>query len=266
MIGVSQFRGLMANRQVVRTLVERDLRVRYAGSVLGWVWTVLDPLLMALIYFVVFTVIFQARRGGHQPYFLHLVTGLFLWQWFAQNMTETSRALLSEARLVRSANLPRELWVVRVVLAKGVEFVLTLPVIAAFTIFYMITGQTKLHWTIVLLPVSLVLTFLLSVGIGMILAPVTVLVNDMARVVRIVLRLGFYATPVLYSADMAPPVLQKLLLFNPMSGILELFRSGFFKGEMNILSVSSAVVLTIILLFVGSIVFKRLEPAVLKEI
>ena len=146
MIGVSQFRGLMANRQVVRTLVERDLRVRYAGSVLGWVWTVLDPLLMALIYLVVFTVIFQARRGGHQPYFLHLVTGLFLWQWFAQNMTETSRALLSEARLVRSANLPRELWVVRVVLAKGVEFVLTLPVIAAFTIFYMITGQTKLHW------------------------------------------------------------------------------------------------------------------------
>ena len=143
---------------------------------------------------------------------------------------------------------------------------LTLPVIAAFTIFYMITGQTKLHWTIVLLPVSLVLTFLLSVGIGMILAPVTVLVNDMARVVRIVLRLGFYATPVLYSADMAPPVLQKLLLFNPMSGILELFRSGFFKGEMNILSVSSAVVLTVVLLFVGAFVFKRLEPAVLKEI
>jgi ABC-2 type transport system permease protein len=118
----------------------------------------------------------------------------------------------------------------------------------------------------VLLPVSLVLTFLLSVGIGMILAPVTVLVNDMARVVRIVLRLGFYATPVLYSADMAPPALQKALLFNPMSGILELFRSGFFKGEMNLLSVSSAILLTVVLLLVGSVVFKRLEPAVLKEI
>jgi ABC-2 type transport system permease protein len=266
MIGVSQFRGLMANRQVLRTLVERDLRVRYAGSWLGWLWTILDPLLMALVYFVVFTLIFQARKTGNQPFFLHLITGLFLWQWFAQNMSETSRALLAESRLVRSANLPRELWVVRVVMAKGVEFVLSLPVIVAFTIFYIITGQTHLHWTIVFAPVSLVLTFLLSVGIGMILAPVTVLVSVMARVVRIALRLGFYATPVLYSADMAPKTLRDILAINPMSGILELFRSGFFRGEMNLLSVASACVMTVLLLLVGAVVFRRMEPAVLKEI
>ncbi|MBC9822717.1 ABC transporter permease [Terrabacter sp. MAHUQ-38] len=266
MIGVSQFNGLLAKRQVLRTLVERDLRVRYAGSVLGYVWTVLDPLLMALVYFIVFTLIFQARQTGNQPYFLHLVTGLFLWQWFASNMSETSRALLSESRLVRSANLPRELWVVRVVLAKGIEFILTLPVIIAFTAYYLITGETKLHWTLVMIPVALVLTFLLSVGIGMILAPITVLVTDMARVVRIALRLGFYATPVLYSADMAPGTLQTVLALNPMSGILELFRSGFFRGEMNLLSVASACVLTVILLLIGAFVFKRLEPAVLKEI
>jgi ABC-2 type transport system permease protein len=181
-------------------------------------------------------------------------------------MSETSRALLAESRLVRSANLPRELWVVRVVLAKGIEFVLSLPVVVAFTIYYMITGETRLHWTIILAPVSLVLTFLLSVGIGMILAPVTVLVSDMARVVRIALRLGFYATPVLYSADMAPPALRTLLALNPMSGILELFRSGFFKGEMNLLSVASACVMTVLLLLIGAVVFKRMEPAVLKEI
>jgi ABC-2 type transport system permease protein len=266
MIGVSQFRGLMANRQVLRTLVERDLRVRYAGSVLGWVWTVLDPLLMALVYFVVFTLIFQARQTGNQPYFLHLVTGLFLWQWFAQNMSETPRALLSQVRLVRSTNLTRELWVVRVVTAKGIEFLLTLPIVAAFTIYYVATGQTHIAWTIFLIPAALLLTFLLSVGIGLMLASVTVLVTDTARVVRIVMRLAFYATPVLYSADVAPPMLRTLLAFNPMSGILELFRSGFFRGEMNMLSVVSAVVITFVLLLVGATVFKRLEPAVLKEI
>ena len=266
MVGVAQIQGLRANRQVLRTLVERDLRVRYAGSVLGYVWTVLDPLLMAMVYFVVFTLIFQARQTGNQPYFLHLVTGLFLWQWFAQNMSEGSRALLSESRLVRSTNLPRELWVVRIVLAKGIEFVLTLPVVAAFTIYYVITGQTHLAWTILLIPVACALLFLLSVGIGLILAPITVLVTDMARVVRIALRLGFYATPVLYSANVAPPTLQTLLALNPMSGILELFRSGFFRGEMNMVSVVSAVVITAILLVIGSVVFQRLEPAVLKEI
>ena len=266
MIGVAQVRGLVANRQVLRTLVERDLRVRYAGSWLGWVWTVLDPLLMALVYLVVFTLIFTARRSGNQPYFLHLITGLFLWQWFAQNMSETSRALLAESRLVRSANLPRELWVVRVVTAKGVEFILTLPIIVAFTIYYVATGQTHLHWTLIFLPVAIALTFLLSVGLGMILAPITVMVTDMARVVRIALRLGFYATPVLYSADMAPPVLRTLLALNPMTGILELFRAGFFRGELNRLSVASSLILTVVFLLVGAVIFRRLEPAVLKEI
>jgi ABC-2 type transport system permease protein len=85
------------------------------------VWTIIDPLAMAAIYFVVFTVIFQARRSGNQPYFLHLMIGMLAWQWFSQCLTETSRALLAEARLVRSTNVPRELWVVRVVIAKGIE-------------------------------------------------------------------------------------------------------------------------------------------------
>ncbi len=266
MIGVAQVRGVVAHRRVLRTLVERDLRVRYAGSALGWVWTVLDPLLMSLIYLLVFTVILQARQTGNQPYLLHLVTGLFLWQWFAQNMSETARALLQESRLVQSTNLPRELWVVRVVLAKGIEFLLTLPVVAAFTLYYVVTGQTHLGWSILLMPVALVLVFLLSIGLGMILAPITVLVNDMTRVVRIAMRLGFYATPVLYSADVAPERLQTVLALNPMSGILELFRSGFFRGDMNELSVVSAVILTFVFLFIGSRVFRKLEPAVLKEI
>jgi ABC-2 type transport system permease protein len=95
---------------------------------------------------------------------------------------------------------------------------------------------------------------------------VTVLVEDTTRVVRIVMRMAFYCTPIIYSLDKAPHLLRVVLWFNPMSGILELFRSGFFKGEMNLLSVASACVLTVVLLLVGAFVFKRLEPAVLKEI
>ena len=157
---------------------------------------------MALIYLVVFTVIFQARRGGHQPYFLHLVTGLFLWQWFAQNMTETSRALLSEARLVRSANLPRELWVVRVVLAKGVEFVLTLPVIVAFTI-SLHDHRRRRSCTRRSSCIALLLVLLLSVGIEMILTP-SRSSSPTWRASCASPCAWVYADAGVYSADMAP--------------------------------------------------------------
>lgn len=266
MILVPEVRGLVSNRQVLGTLVKRDLRVRYARSWLGYLWTVLDPLAMAAIYFVVFTLIFTQRRGGNQPYFLHLIIGMLIWQWFSQCMTESARALLQESRLVRSTSVPRELWVVRVVMAKGLEFIYSLPILVVIVAGYMLAGQVRLHWTLVFIPVSILLTFLLATGIGLILAPITVLVTDMARIVRIMIRMGMYATPIIYSADSAPPALRTALQFNPLTGILELFRSGFFRHQINVTSVMSAVLITVFVILVGVWVFKRLEPAVLKEI
>jgi ABC-2 type transport system permease protein len=266
MILVSQVQALVRKREVLNTLVRRDLRVRYARSVLGYLWTVMDPLAMAAVYFVVFTVILKARNTGYQPYFLYLLVGLLSWQWFSQSMTETSRALLSEARLVRSTNLPRELWVVRVVIAKGIEFLLSLPILVCFAAFYVIRGDTQLHWALLLFPVGIVVQFLLICGIGLILAPITTLVTDTARVVRIALRMGFYGTPVLYSVDNAPEGLRNVLMLNPMTGVTELYRAGFFGGQFNALSMVVGVVMTLAILLLGVVTFPRLEPAVLKEI
>src|SRR5665647_3105818 len=91
---ITRTQAVMAKRNVLWTLVIRDLRVRYSRSVLGYVWTILDPLLMSLIYFVVFVYIFKKTALGHDPYFLFLVAGLLPWQWFSGAITETSRALL----------------------------------------------------------------------------------------------------------------------------------------------------------------------------
>lgn len=266
MILLRQVRGLARKRQVLVTLVQRDLRVRYAGSGLGYLWTVIDPLAMATIYFVVFTLIFKARNVGHQPYVLFLIIGVLCWQWFSQSVTDSSRALLAESRLVRSTNLPRELWVVRVVIAKGIEFVLAAPVIAGFAAYFLIKGQAHLNWRLVLIPLAILLQFVLLAGIGLILAPVTALVTDTARVVRIALRMGFYATPILYGVHAAPEALKTLLMFNPMTGILELYRAGFFPNELNIAAVVLSLLISLGLLVVGTVVFERLEAPVLKEI
>ncbi|MGL5928310.1 MAG: ABC transporter permease [Dermatophilaceae bacterium] len=261
-----RFARLWASRRVLDTLVRRDLRVRYARSALGYLWTVLDPLAMALIYYVIFTVIFTRGDVGHEPYFLFLLAGLLSWQWFNGAVNETSRALLAEAKLVRSTNLPRELWVVRVVIAKGIEYLLSLPILIAFLVFYLVTGQSRLDWQIVYFPLGLVLQFVLCIGIGLLLAPATVIADDTIRVVRIVLRMMFYGTPIIYSVGNAPDWMRTVLAFNPMTGVLELQRAGFFAEDLAVAPLVIGTAITLVLLLLGIRVFARMESAVLKEI
>ncbi len=263
---VSTTRNLAAKRQVLWTLVQRDLRVRYARSWLGYVWTVLDPLAMSFIYFVVFVFVFKRGDVGHQPYFLFLVIGLLAWQWFNATVIDTARALLAEAKLLRSTNLPREIWVVRVVIAKSIEYLLSLPVLLGFTLVYALLGDVHFGWGILLFPLGVALEFVLLTGVGLFLAPVTALVTDMQRLVRIMLRMTFYMTPILYAVNRVPEPFDKVMWLNPLTGVLELMRAGFFDAAIRWPAVGSSVVMTLVVLFLGLRTFRRLERAVLKEI
>jgi ABC-2 type transport system permease protein len=266
---ITRTRAIAFKRRVLWTLIVRDLRVRYAGSVLGYVWTVLDPLLMSLIYFVVFVYIFKRHDLGHTPYFLFLLVGLLAWQWFSGSLTDTSRALIQEAKLVRSTNLPREIWVVRIVFAKGIEYLLSLPVLVFFLALYLVRHDAHLNGWIVLFPVGAVVETVALIGLGLILAPVTSLVTDTQRVVRIFLRMLFYATPVIYATQLVPQPWDKLTWLNPMSGVLEMMRAGLFPHDKLPIvwgSIATSVVVSAVLLLVGVVVFQRLERSVLKEI
>ena len=263
---IKRIAAVWRRREILSTLVRRDLRVRYSRSLLGYVWTVLDPLLMAAVYFVVFTFVFKAGRVADTPYFLYLLSGLLGWQWFTGSVNDTTKSLIQEARLVRSTNLPREVWVIRCVLAKGVEFVLSLPILVGFVIYYLIRGQVELDWELVLFPLGLVIQFVLLVGLGLVLAPITVLATDMQRVVRIVLRFFFYLSPILYGVHAVPEKLRALLILNPLNGILSLYRGGLFERPVSWLDVGVSAAISVALVVLGLVVFSRLERAVLKEI
>jgi ABC-2 type transport system permease protein len=266
---ITRTQAIVARRSVLWTLVVRDLRVRYSRSVLGYLWTILDPLLMSSIYFLVFVYIFKRDDLGHEPYFMFLVVGLLSWQWFSGSLTDTSRSLIQESKLVRSTNLPREMWVLRVVLSKGIEYLLSLPVLFFFTVVYLVKGDLHVNWWLLLFPLGIVLQAMALIGIGLILAPVTALVTDTQRVVRILIRVLFYATPVIYAGHLVPAPYDKVTWLNPMAGILEIMRAGLFPHhEFPILwgAIAASAVISVALLLTGFTVFSRLERSVLKEI
>ncbi len=258
---IARPRALWHRRRAVQLLVTRDLKVRYASSALGYLWSVLEPLLLAGIYWFIFTQVFT-RTVGTEPYLVFLLAGLLPWTWFNGAVTDAARALHTEAKLVRSTNVPREVWVVRVVLSKGVEFLLSLPVLFLFALLY----RAPVDWHLVLLVPAVLLMAVLALGVGLLLAPLVVLVRDLERVVRIALRLGFYASPVIFAVEDVPAPFDTLFAVNPLAGVFELCRAGFFPGAVQWGLVGLSVVVSLILLLVGWLVFARLERTVLKEI
>ncbi|MGH8968520.1 MAG: ABC transporter permease [Actinomycetes bacterium] len=265
-IAASRFRALWDSRRILQLLVGRDLKVKYANLALGYVWTVLEPLLLAVLYWFVFTQIFT-RSVGEEPYIVFLLCGLLPWQWANGALNRSSGALSAASKLVRSTRLPREIWVLRTVASRFAEFVLSLPVIV---IFAALTGATpSLH--LLLVPLAVLLQLIFLVGCSLILAPVTVMYADVERLVRLLLRMLFYASAVLYGLhdvkDRLGDTFYFIFILNPLAGIFDLYRAAFFPEQWagwGVVGITAAVSVTVLVL--GLWVFRRLEGRVLKEI
>lgn len=242
-------------------LSARDLRVRYSTSALGYLWSVLDPLLMSLIYWFIFTQVFS-KGVGAEPYIVFLLSALLPWVWFNSSVGEFTRAFLKDARLVRSTSIPRSIWVNRIVLSKGIEFLLSLPILA---IFALVAGAT-VGWGLLWFPVAILLQAMLTVGLGLIIAPLVVLYRDLERATKLVLRLMFYASPVIYGISDLPGGFQQVAAFNPLAGIFSLYRVGFFPEQFDAFAVIVSAVMSVAILGIGIAVFRGLERTVLKEL
>ena len=248
-------------------LTKRDLKVRYSTSFLGYFWSILDPLVMAGIYWVVFTQIFQRGKIGEEPYIVFLLCALLPWTWLNGVISDATRAFTKEAKLIRSTKIPRTIWVSRLVLSKGIEFVVSIPVVVFFALISLGTKDpAHLHWQVVFVPLAIVMQAALAFGVALIVAPLVVFFRDLERAVKLGLRFLFYASPIVYGLEAVPAHLKPFVAINPVSGILSLYRSAFFPKELNWLDVGTSAVITAVLLVVGILVFRRTVPTVLKEI
>jgi ABC-2 type transport system permease protein len=266
---VERIRRVWEFRRILRLLVGRDLKVRYAGSALGYLWTVLEPLIMSLVYWFVFVKLI-GRHIGYNPYIVFLLSGQLAWFWISSVITGSMRALRNEAQMVRSSNVPREIWVLRVVGSKAMEFLFSLPILAAFALLY----RAPVTPGILLWPLGMLMSALLATGLALMFAPLAILVRDVERIVPPILRVLFYLSPILFSVEKLDErlrhvhlgVLQHVQALNPFTGIMEVFRATFFKPELRWRDVGLSAAVCLLVLVLGVAVFRRLERQMLKEI
>jgi ABC-2 type transport system permease protein len=257
---------LWESRGILSLLVFRDLKVKYSDSVLGYLWSILDPLAMAGVYWFVFTRLMN-RQIGESPYIVFLLCAMLPWQWTNHSMRSSMKALSKDSKLVRSTSLPREIWVLRTVGAKGVEFLLSIPVL----IFFAITAHAVPTGHVLYFPLALAIQLVLLTGLGLLLAPISVLYGDVERIVTVVMRLLFYLSPIIYGTNDIEKrfghTVARLYDLNPLAGIFDLYRSAFFPNQLvGWHAVASAAAVSVAVFVLGALTFRRLEGAVLKEI
>lgn len=245
---------------MLRMLVLRDLQKTYTKLRLGYLWTLLEPLGMSIVLWLVFSVLLS-RHIGQQPYALFITVGILPWWWFTKGIAQSTRSFKRNTNALRISLLPTQIWVLRVVLVSMIEFIFSLPII----VLAMILTRTMPSPLIILFPVAIFVQFLLMYGLGLLVASGVAIVPDLARIVRIAMRALFYLSPVLYSITKIPDHIQPFAAVNPIVGILGLYRIGFWSSEIETpwhYALSFGVILVIIA--VGFLVFRRLEPRILK--
>ncbi len=276
---MARARAIWVNRRILRILIIRDLKVRYSDSVLGFAWTLLDPLLLTLVYWFVFGVIVARGSTIEQPYILWLLTGILPFQWTAHVLGDSGRLLGNDAKLVTSSSLPREIWVLRSVSSRFIEFLFTLPITAVFVVFFIVfTDQdVSVSWWLALIPLAFAVQFLFNVGLALTLSPLCMLYPDVHRIVRVFTTLYRYLSPVIYGLVTLELVLERnnwpewlltVYALNPLVGILNAYHSVLFADDTdNVVALLALSALLSTLCFViGWRLFRRLESRVLKEL
>jgi ABC-2 type transport system permease protein len=245
---------------VLRMLVARELKRKYATSYLGYVWTLLEPAMMIAVYWLVWG---HVARLGISNYVMFIAAGMLPWLWFRSSVTASTDVLTSNSRLVSSVSLPREMYPLSMVLTKSVEFLLTLPIVVALAAIY---GMPPTHY-LFYLPLVIVLELILCVGLALLLSALTTLFIDLERALTVFMRLLFYLTPVIYPTARLHGSIRAVYVLNPLVGIIELHRAIWFPNTVIDAKIVLISVVGSLLAFVGGwAAFIKLEPAVLKEL
>ena len=253
---------LARHRSLIQSLVARELAARYRGSVLGFFWSFVNPLLLLLIYAVVFGVLLRNRTV--EPYALFLFCGILPWTWFSASLLESSSSLVAGGNLIKRVLFPAEVLPIVSVLANLVHFLFGGLVLAAFLVgFRHLPDWQGLPW----LPVVIAIQLALTLGLALLLSAVTVHFRDVRDLLANVLTLGFWATPIVYpwtfEALRDHAWFHWLLRLNPLAQLVIAYQEVlFFEGpyrQWPSLAATGATALVVLL--AGYWVFDRLRDS-----
>jgi homopolymeric O-antigen transport system permease protein len=255
---------LFRYRGLIQSLVARELKARYRGSVLGFFWSFINPLLLLTIYTLVFKYVMPGTRTDVEPYAVFMFCGILPWTWFASSLAESSNVLISGGNLIKKVLFPAEILPVVTVLANMIHFFLGLLILAAFLAYYRLPP----HLTVLWLPLVVLVQLILTIAFALILSALTVHFRDIRDILSNLLTFWFFATPIIYPWFQAPPIAKRFLNLNPFTHLAVSYQEIlFFRGDFGHLKwllVLGAI--SVVFFLFAYFVFDRLRDTFAEEV
>jgi ABC-2 type transport system permease protein len=249
------FRDTYRYRELIWALAQKELRVRYKRSVLGFLWALLNPALLMLVLTLVFGTI---MRFSKPHYSIFLLSMLLPWTFFSQCLAYSVESIVGNGELLKKVRVAKLVFPVAAVVSNIINFGLSLIPL----LLLIIAMRFPVHWTWVYLPVPIIGLFLFTLGAAFFFATVNVFYRDVSHIVQIILSAWFYFSPVIYSLDFIPAKYRWIFQLNPMLYVLNGFRLSIYYGLLPSLpSIAMSLACGVIALGVGFAVFRRYEKA-----
>lgn len=254
------FKELYQYRELLKTNVHKEIRGKYKGSILGVLWSFLNPLLMVAVYAIVFPYIMRMTQDN---YLVFLITGVIPWVFFTAVVTSGCNCVWINGGIIKKVYFPRVILPLSVVTAALINFLISCVIILIFVFFSGIGFSINILW----LPVIALIQSAFSLGLLLALSAINVYVKDIEYLVQFLMNLAFYATPIIYNAAMFPEQYRWILYLNPMAHIIDAYRSIFYyKAMPNLHHLLIVGIGSFIVLIIGYTIFKKLEKGFAEEL
>ncbi len=247
-------------RQLLKSNVRKEIRGKYKGSFLGVLWSFVNPLLMTLVYAIVFPFIL---RSSQPHYVTFIVIGVLPWTFFTTTISQGTSTILVNGGIIKKVYFPREILPISIVTSGVINFLISCVIILLFLLF----SGIGFSFNILYLPLIVITQYILQLGIILITSAINVYIRDAEYIINFFVSMLFYATPILYSIEMFPKNIAWILKLNPMATIVESYRNIFYYQQApNFLMLGIVFLFSLLIFGIGVLVFKKLEKGFAEEL